>query len=102
MKAKKKVTIILLFVMSLYVVHGLFALHDDRHHHHNVTEYVSKLQISASCGDICDCHVVFHQLFLLPQNVTLPDDILLSLLPLPKQKIYSFKSQQELLRPPIS
>ncbi len=101
MKAKNTITIILLFVMSLYVTHGLFPTHLDEHHH-DVAEYVSEAQTSTTHGDICDCDVVFHQVFLLPQNVTLPDELLVSLLPLPKQNLYSFKSSLELLRPPIS
>jgi hypothetical protein len=101
MKTKNKITIILLFVMSLYVTHGLFPVHLDEHHH-DVAEYVNEFQTSAPCSDICDCDVVFHQVFLLPQNIILPDEILISLLPLPKQNLYSFKSSLELLRPPIS
>ena len=102
MKAKNKITIVLLFVMSLYAIHGLFALSDDRHHHHNITEYVNKLQISASCGDICDCNVVFHQVFLLPQNITLPDEIWINKFHNLDKETYAYKPYLKFYKPPIS
>jgi hypothetical protein len=101
MKAKNRVTFILLFVMGLYVTHGIFPMHTDEHHH-DVAGYADKHQVPVAHGDACECHVVFHQAFLLPQNITLPDKILATLLPLPKQNLYSYKSSLELLRPPIS
>ncbi len=101
MKAKKRITIILLFVMGLYVTHGIFPMHIDEHHH-DVAEYADNHQTPDAHGDACECDVVFHQVFLLPQNVILPDELLVSSLPLPKQNLYSFKSSLELFRPPIS
>jgi len=102
MKTKNRVTLVLLFIMSLYVTHGIFfAAHHDSHEHH-VHEYVSELQVPSFDGDACDFHFVFHQVFLLPPSLTLYHDIQANIAPISKQKSYFFKPSLEFYKPPIS
>jgi hypothetical protein len=102
MKAKNKVIFLLLFIMSLYVTHGLFFANHHESHEHHVAEYLSELQAPSSCDDVCDYHFVFHQVFLLPQPVTLYEEIQANLSPIHKSKPYFFKSLLEFYKPPIS
>jgi hypothetical protein len=102
MKTKNRVTFILLFIMSLYVSHGIFfANHHDNHEHHT-QEYMSEIETPASCGDVCDFHFVFHQLFLLPSNATLYHDKMASIIPTSIQHSYLFHPSLEFYKPPIS
>jgi hypothetical protein len=102
MKAKNRITFLLLFIMSLYVTHGLFfADHYDEHEHH-VTEYMQELQAPSSCDNVCDYHFVFHQLFILPHTAYLHNGIEINLSPTHKIKSYFYESIIKLYKPPIS
>jgi len=102
MKAKNKVIFLLLFIMSLYITHGLFfATHHEAHEHH-VVEYMQEIQVPSSHDDVCDYHFVFHQVFLLPPAVTLYEDIQANLQPKFQAKSYFFKPLLEFYKPPIS
>jgi hypothetical protein len=102
MKTKNRVTLVLLFIMTLYVSHGIFfANHHDEHEHHTHA-YISEIEAPTSCGDVCDFHFVFHQVFLLPQTLIFYHDMQASIAPISKQKSYFFQPSLEFYKPPIS
>jgi hypothetical protein len=88
--------------MTLYVSHGIFfANHHDEHEHHSHA-YISEIEQPASCGDICDFHFVFHQVFLVPHSMTLYHDKEARIVPVSRENNYFFHPYLEFYKPPIS
>jgi hypothetical protein len=74
---KKLINLLLLFVMSFSIAHGVvFDEHEDSHC--SVKEYVAEFSVPIyhdethhDKSDICDTHFMFHVSFLLPSNFSL-------------------------------
>jgi len=72
---KKLINILLLFVLSFSIAHGVVL---DRHQdeHCSLQEYVAEFSQPIEHqdehkGDMCDSHFMFHVAYLLPQNYAL-------------------------------
>jgi len=100
MKRNNSLTFLLLFIMSLYVTHGLFFI-EHHEHEHDAIEYISELQAPVEHGDICDFHFVFHQVFLIPTSLTLYHDTQANVTPTQTQKTYLYAPLLEFYKPPI-
>lgn len=101
MKTKSIVVLVLLFVMSLSIIHEFtFAYLDDDHC--STTEYVSELEGPIQKGDICDIHYEYHHAFLQPQYFVILDISTPNFLFTLKDESYLFKNNLEFFRPPIA
>ena len=72
---KKLINILLLFVLSFSIAHGVVL---DRHQdeHCSLQEYVAEFSQAIEHhdehkGDMCDSHFMFHIVYLVPTNYTL-------------------------------
>ena len=101
MKRKNLITLVLLFVMTLSILHEYtFAMFDDEHS--TIKEYVSEISGPVQKGDICDIHYEYHLSYILPCKQTYPQTSILDLKPTMKQESYKFALNLDFIKPPIS
>ena len=101
MKRKNLITLVLLFVMSLSILHEYtFAMVDENHC--SVVEYVNEIAGPVDKGDICDIHYEYHLSYILPSKQKYPQTSTPDLKPTMKQESYNFALNLDFIKPPIS
>jgi len=100
MKFKSIITFSILFVLSLSIVHEFtFTMLDENQC--SVSDFVTELEKPIECGDICDIHFKYHQVYILSYQNTLVAKIDKISELLLKKEIYKQKTIQDLVIPPL-
>jgi len=100
MKRKSLVTLVLLFVMSLSILHEYtFAMLDEEHC--TFVEFAQEIAGPVDKGDICDIHFEYHLAYILPNTQNLLQASNIDTKPIILKESYKFTPNLDFIKPPI-